>query len=49
MLLFTSIYTCCYDKESATKWSSVELITDTLTEVGAADGAGGIVIHFNRT
>ena len=23
--------------------------SDTLTEVGGADGAGGIAIHFNRT
>ena len=26
-----------------------EVTSDTLTDLGAADGAGGIVIHFNRT
>ena len=27
---------------------AVELRADALTEVGGADGAGGIAIHFNR-
>ena len=26
-----------------------EVTSDTLTEVGGADGAGGIAIHFNRS